>query len=170
MFLHRQIDGVAPTFAKKPAIRQEDDGKRLLFECKIKADPKPSVVWSHNAVEVKESKRHKVNSPLIVRILHAWLKNTMEIMPNVCINIIMILILLCAYLKSLHKQQTIDKQEGQSYFASLEINNVTVEDAGKYKVTAKNELGESNATISLNFDSEYTFSYFLLVSYLLFRH
>jgi hypothetical protein len=32
---------------------------------------------------------------------------------------------------------------------------VTVEDAGKYKVTAKNELGESNATISLNFDSKY---------------
>lgn len=30
-----------------------------------------------------------------------------------------------------------------------------MEDAGKYRVTAKNELGESNATISLNFDSEY---------------
>lgn len=53
-------------------------------------------------------------------------------------------------------QQLIDK-EGQLYFASLEINNVTVEDAGKYKVTAKNELGESNATISLNFDSKYLF-------------
>lgn len=33
---------------------------------------------------------------------------------------------------------------------------MTVEDAGKYKVTAKNELGESNATISLNFDSKWT--------------
>ena len=31
---------------------------------------------------------------------------------------------------------------------------MAVEDAGKYKVTAKNELGESNATISLNFDSK----------------
>jgi hypothetical protein len=29
-----------------------------------------------------------------------------------------------------------------------------VEDAGKYKVTARNDLGESNATISLNFDSK----------------
>lgn len=57
---YRQIDGVAPTFAKKPAIRQEDDGKRLLFECKIKADPKPQVTWSHNAAAIKESKRHKV--------------------------------------------------------------------------------------------------------------
>jgi hypothetical protein len=48
----------------------------------------------------------------------------------------------------------VDK-DGQQYFAALEIKNVTVEDAGKYKVTAKNELGESNATITLNFDSKY---------------
>ena len=37
---------------------------------------------------------------------------------------------------------------------SLFLRSVTVEDAGKYKVTARNDLGESNATISLNFDSE----------------
>lgn len=54
-------------------------------------------------------------------------------------------------------QQYVDK-DGHSYLATLEIRNVTVEDAGKYKVTAKNELGESNATISLNFDSEYLYS------------
>lgn len=47
------------------------------------------------------------------------------------------------------------QKDGQEYFAALEIKNVTVEDAGKYKVTAKNELGESNATITLNFDSKY---------------
>ena len=34
------------------------------------------------------------------------------------------------------------------------MRSVTVEDAGKYKVTARNDLGESNATISLNFDSD----------------
>nr|CAD7443489.1 unnamed protein product [Timema bartmani] len=103
-----QIDGIAPTFSKKPAIRQEEDGKRLLFECRIQADPKPSVSWSHNGAAVTESSRHRL---------------------------------------------TVDK-DGHSYFAALEIKNVTVEDAGKYKVTAKNELGESNATISLNFDSD----------------
>lgn len=36
----------------------------------------------------------------------------------------------------------------------LILKDVTVEDAGKYKVTARNDLGESNATISLNFDSD----------------
>lgn len=54
-------------------------------------------------------------------------------------------------------QMTIQK-DVNSYFASLEIKNVTVEDAGKYKVNAKNELGESNATISLNFDSKSHFN------------
>jgi hypothetical protein len=47
------------------------------------------------------------------------------------------------------------EKEGGLFKAVLEIKNVAVEDAGKYKVTAKNELGESNATISLNFDSKF---------------
>lgn len=58
---HRQIDGLAPTFIKKPAIRQEDDGKRLLFECLIKADPVPQVRWSHNGSPVEDDARHKVS-------------------------------------------------------------------------------------------------------------
>ena len=40
---------------------------------------------------------------------------------------------------------------------TLLLKNVTVEDAGKYKVTARNDLGESNATITLNFDSKFKF-------------
>ena len=51
--------------------------------------------------------------------------------------------------------QLIVEKEGSLFKAVLEIKNVAVEDAGKYKVTAKNELGESNATISLNFDSKF---------------
>ena len=56
---------------------------------------------------------------------------------------------------------TIEK-EGAAFVLTLALTGVTVEDAGKYKVTAKNELGESNANIRLNFDSEYFFS--ILVS------
>ena len=57
----------------------------------------------------------------------------------------------------------LEKESGDSYFLTLCLEKVTVEDAGKYKVTAKNELGESNATISLNFDSMYNqiFSWYL---------
>jgi hypothetical protein len=64
---NRQIDGLAPTFLKKPAIRQEDDGKRLLFECLIKADPTPSVRWSHNTSDVENNDRHKVDSHPLVK-------------------------------------------------------------------------------------------------------
>lgn len=53
---------MAPSFAQKPVIRQEDDGRRLLFECKIKADPKPSVVWFHDGKQVAASSRHRVIS------------------------------------------------------------------------------------------------------------
>lgn len=60
-FSRRQIDGLAPTFSKKPAIRQEEDGKKLLFECRIQADPKPTVTWFHDGVIVKNTPRHKVN-------------------------------------------------------------------------------------------------------------
>lgn len=59
--VRRQIDGMAPTFSKKPAIRQEEDGKRLLFECRIQADPRPSVTWSHNGAAVQDSGRHRVS-------------------------------------------------------------------------------------------------------------
>merc|ERR1712038_1024981 len=53
------------------------------------------------------------------------------------------------------KYQVVCKQENSFTFdCSLIMRSVTVEDAGKYKVTARNDLGESNATISLNFDSD----------------
>jgi hypothetical protein len=48
-----------------------------------------------------------------------------------------------------------DKLPDNMYFVCLEIDDVNVVDAGKYKVTAKNNLGESNASITLNFDSKH---------------
>lgn len=63
----RQIDGLAPTFSKKPSIKQEDDGKRLLFECIIQADPKPTIAWIHGGKPVIDSPRHKVWKILIFR-------------------------------------------------------------------------------------------------------
>ncbi|XP_059091155.1 twitchin-like [Tigriopus californicus] len=53
------------------------------------------------------------------------------------------------------KFQVLTKEvNGYTFDCSLFLSDVTVEDAGKYKVTARNDLGESNATISLNFDSD----------------
>lgn len=47
-----------------------------------------------------------------------------------------------------------DKLNDSMFFACLEIDDVSADDAGKYRVHAKNSLGESNATINLNFDSK----------------
>ena len=56
----RQINGISPTFEKKPSIKQEEDGRTLYFECIIKADPKPEVSWYHNGSLIIEKGRFKV--------------------------------------------------------------------------------------------------------------
>ena len=35
----------APRFVRKPALRQEDDGNRLIFECELTGNPQPGVYW-----------------------------------------------------------------------------------------------------------------------------
>lgn len=71
------------------------------------------------------------------------------------LNFITLQFLLFPNFSQFHFVQVVTKQENQYTFdCSLIMRDVTVEDAGKYKVTARNDLGESNATISLNFDSD----------------
>lgn len=52
-------DGAKPTFTEKPVIRQSDDGKKIIFECRLIADPKPAIEWYLKGNRVKESSRHK---------------------------------------------------------------------------------------------------------------
>jgi hypothetical protein len=47
-------DGIAPNFIQKPIIKSESDGKRLTFECKIKADPEPQISWSRDNTEIAD--------------------------------------------------------------------------------------------------------------------
>lgn len=54
-------DTFAPSFSKKPAIRQEEDGSRLMFECKIKSNPKPVVTWEHDGNTIHAVGRLKVS-------------------------------------------------------------------------------------------------------------
>ena len=35
----------APKFVRKPQLRQEDDGNRLIFECELSGHPQPEVTW-----------------------------------------------------------------------------------------------------------------------------
>ena len=59
-----QVDGTAPTFSKKPTIRQEDNGNTLVFHCAIVADPSPQITWYHNGVKVQDTDKYQVGPAL----------------------------------------------------------------------------------------------------------
>ncbi|XP_069132543.1 twitchin-like isoform X11 [Argopecten irradians] len=105
----KQQDGIAPNFIQKPVTKQADNGRKLLFECQLTADPTPEITWFRDDTLIKAGGRIKI---------------------------------------------TTTPQDQKKYFIVLEIDGVNAKDAGNYRVTAKNALGESNATIRLNFDSD----------------
>ncbi|XP_071942196.1 twitchin-like isoform X2 [Antedon mediterranea] len=53
--------GIAPTFLDKPTMSQSEDGHELTFEAKLKADPKPSIVWYFNNQAMKDGGRFKIS-------------------------------------------------------------------------------------------------------------
>ncbi|KAG1651275.1 Twitchin [Nymphon striatum] len=53
----KKADGEAPSFMEKPRIIPEDGGKRIIMECKVKAKPKPTIIWYHGSTAVKETNR-----------------------------------------------------------------------------------------------------------------
>jgi len=48
-------EGDPPTFVEKPRIRSENNGKLVVMDCVVKANPKPEVVWYHNGVTISQS-------------------------------------------------------------------------------------------------------------------
>ena len=71
-------ENAAPSFVKKPQLRQEDDGNRLVFECKLAGSPKPEVTWFREDVKIQNDSRttFKVNFTYIFLFLRAVSKNT----------------------------------------------------------------------------------------------
>jgi len=49
--------GSAPSFIGKPVIRQA--GGKIIFECKLKGEPFPTIVWQHGETSLQESVRFK---------------------------------------------------------------------------------------------------------------
>lgn len=49
----------APSFLKKPQLRQEDDGNRLIFECQLLSSPKPEIEWYRSDNLLTENERTK---------------------------------------------------------------------------------------------------------------
>ncbi|XP_070534198.1 LOW QUALITY PROTEIN: twitchin-like [Ptychodera flava] len=99
--------GRAPKFEGKPAIKQSEDGHRMSFEVELNSDPEPKITWYKADKVITQGGRFNI----------------------------------------------ITEREGSTgYFLALEIDDVTPTDGGVYKVIAANEFGESTSTINLNFD------------------
>lgn len=57
-------DDFAPSFTKKPQLRQEDEGNRLIFECQLLSSPKPEIEWyrSDELLNQDERTTYKIQS------------------------------------------------------------------------------------------------------------
>lgn len=49
----------APSFIKKPQLRQEDDGNRLIFECQLLSPSKPDIEWYRSEQLLQQDERTK---------------------------------------------------------------------------------------------------------------
>lgn len=53
-------EGDGPTFIEKPRIISENNGKLVIMECKVKANPKPTIVWTREGQTLQETSRLKI--------------------------------------------------------------------------------------------------------------
>lgn len=102
-------EGEGPTFIDKPRIVSENNGKLVIMDCKVKANPKPDILWTREGEVVKESGK--------------------------CVMTM--------------------REKGDMYYIRLELVEPALEDSGLYKCNIKNNLGELNANLTLNIESEF---------------
>lgn len=54
-------EGDGPTFVDKPRIQSQDGGKLVIMDCRVKAKPKPEIVWTHAGKVVTESSKISIS-------------------------------------------------------------------------------------------------------------
>ncbi|XP_077990140.1 twitchin-like isoform X3 [Glandiceps talaboti] len=205
----------APIFTMKPHINQSKDGRRLTFECEIKATPRPTITWYKEDMVLQDGGRFMIDAEedrdfyfamleidnitpkdggeyrVIAKNKHGDSTQTINLnfdsepsapakakglAPSFAGKPVM------KQSKDGHHMSfeseltadprpqitwyhgdrllqdggririIIEKEGSTGYFLVLELADVTPTDGGVYTVVAKNEYGESKATINLNFD------------------
>lgn len=53
-------EGEGPTFVEKPRIMSQDNGKLVIMECKVRANPKPEITWTKEGVLITETSQIKM--------------------------------------------------------------------------------------------------------------
>ena len=125
----KRPEGEPPTFVEKPTIIPEDGGKKITMECKVRAKPKPDFKWTVDGVEIKES------SQISITIV--------EETKEVYVIRLVIKVIICYFLY---------------FYALLKclfLQNATPANGGLYKCNIKNEIGETNANLTLNIEGKY---------------
>jgi hypothetical protein len=73
-----ELDGNGPTFVEKPRITSERNGKLVIMEFKVKADPKPTIVWYRESTVIKETVKLKMFMTQSADVYHIRLELTVS--------------------------------------------------------------------------------------------
>lgn len=73
-----ELDGTGPTFVEKPRITSERNGKLVIMEFKVKADPRPAIAWSREGKVIKETSKLKMFMTQSADVYHIRLELTVS--------------------------------------------------------------------------------------------
>jgi hypothetical protein len=73
-----ELDGNGPTFVEKPRITSEKNGKLVIMDFKVKADPKPTITWYREGKVIKESSKIKISMTQTKEIYYIRLELTVS--------------------------------------------------------------------------------------------
>jgi len=48
------LEGIPPTFSKKPKAQYVDENTNVILECRLVAVPEPDIVWTFNGEDIDE--------------------------------------------------------------------------------------------------------------------
>jgi len=72
------LEGNGPTFVEKPRIASEKNGKLVVMDFKVKADPKPTITWYREGKVIKESTKIKMSMTQTKEIYYIRLELTVS--------------------------------------------------------------------------------------------
>lgn len=54
------LEGIPPTFSRKPRAQCVDEGTNVILECRLVAVPEPDVIWTFNGQEISTSRNVRI--------------------------------------------------------------------------------------------------------------
>ncbi|XP_059072248.1 uncharacterized protein LOC131873260 [Cryptomeria japonica] len=136
------LDGNKPSFLERPIIKQSTDLKHVQFDCRLVADPKPTIQWLHKGEPIAQSSKIET---LLIPVPSTSTSTTSSSSSSAS-----------ASASSVQQQQqqhtsSASNKQPQTYLATLILKGVDPDQTGDYKCIATNKHGSGTASINLNF-------------------